>query len=109
MKVNFGPSQSSENPEFPGRTASLAGLNHTPPSLLMVNDSRSVTSKYAVDPFNTFFVIPTENPDRDYFALAVGVSAVFSRGISSFLNYETVLGLKDVTSHAFTGGVRLEF
>ena len=73
-----------------------------------MNDSRSVTSKYAVDPFNTFFVIPTENPDRDYFALAVGVSAVFSRGISSFLNYETVLGLKDVTSHAFTGGVRLE-
>jgi outer membrane lipase/esterase len=74
-----------------------------------LNDSRSVTSKYAVDPFNTFFVIPTDNPDRDYVALAVGVSAVFSRGISSFLNYETVLGLRDVTSHAFTGGVRLEF
>jgi len=74
-----------------------------------MNDSRSVTSKYAVDPFNTFFVIPTENPDRDYFALAAGVSAVFSKGVSAFVNYETALGLRDVTSHAFTGGVRLEF
>ena len=74
-----------------------------------MNDSRSVTSKYAVDPFNTFFVIPTDNPDRDYFALGAGVSAVFSKGVSAFLYYETVLGLRDVTRHAFTAGVRLEF
>ena len=74
-----------------------------------LNDSRSVTAKYAVDPFNTFFVIPTDNPDRDYVALAAGVSAVFSRGISAFVNYETALGLRDVTLHGFTGGVRFEF
>jgi uncharacterized protein with beta-barrel porin domain len=74
-----------------------------------LNDTRSVTAKYAVDPFNTFFVIPTENPDRDYFALAVGASAQFSKGISAFLNYETALGLRSVTAHGFTGGVRFEF
>jgi uncharacterized protein with beta-barrel porin domain len=74
-----------------------------------LNDSRSVTAKFAVDPFNTFFVIPTDNPDRDFLALAVGVSAVFSKGMSAFLNYETALGLRDVTSHAFTGGLRFEF
>jgi len=68
-----------------------------------------VTAKYAVDPFNTFFVIPTETPDRDYFALAVGASAQFSKGISAFLNYETALGLRSVTAHGFTGGVRFEF
>jgi hypothetical protein len=37
------------------------------------------------------------------------VSAVFSRGISAFVNYETALGLRDVTHHGFTGGVRFEF
>lgn len=74
-----------------------------------LNDSRSVTAKYAVDPFNTFFVIPTDNPDRDYVALAAGASAVFSKGVSAFVNYETALGLRDVTSHGFTGGVRVEF
>lgn len=74
-----------------------------------LNDSRSVTAKYAVDPFNTFFVIPTDDPDRDYVALAVGLSAVFSKGVSAFLNYETALGLRDVTNHAFVAGVRFEF
>lgn len=74
-----------------------------------LNDSRSVTAKFAVDPFNTFFVIPTENPDRDYLALGVGVSAAFPKGISAFLNYETAIGLRDVTTHAFIGGVRFEF
>ncbi len=74
-----------------------------------LNDSRSVTAKYAVDPFNTFFVIPTEDPDRDYVALSVGLSAVFSKGISAFVNYETALGLRDVTNHAFVAGVRFEF
>jgi outer membrane autotransporter protein len=74
-----------------------------------LNDDRTIAAKYAVDPFNTFFFIPTDRPVRDYFALSVGASAVFARGISSFVNYETALGLRDVTNHAFTGGVRLEF
>jgi uncharacterized protein with beta-barrel porin domain len=74
-----------------------------------LNDSQSITAKYAVDPFNTFFVIPTDNPDRDYVALAVGVSAVFEKNISAFLNYETALALRDVTHHAVVAGLRFEF
>jgi outer membrane lipase/esterase len=74
-----------------------------------LNDSRGVTAKYAVDPFNTIFVIPTDDPDRDYVALAVGVSAVFAKGMSGFVNYETSLGLRDVTHHALIGGLRFEF
>lgn len=74
-----------------------------------LNDSRSIRAKYAVDPFNTFFVIPTEDPDRNYFALSLGASAVFGRGISSFVNWETILGHRHVTNHAFVAGVRFEF
>jgi len=74
-----------------------------------LNESRGVTAKFAVDPFNTFFVIPTDDPDRDYVALSVGVSAVFAKGMSGFVNYETSLGLRDVTQHAFTAGLRFEF
>ncbi|HET9492087.1 MAG TPA: autotransporter outer membrane beta-barrel domain-containing protein [Methylomirabilota bacterium] len=73
------------------------------------NNGTTITAKYANDPFNTFFAIPTDDPDRDYVAVAAGASAVFSRGVSAFVNYETVLGLRDVTHHAFTGGVRMEF
>jgi uncharacterized protein with beta-barrel porin domain len=74
-----------------------------------LNNDRSVAAKYAVDPFNTFFLIPTDNPDRDFVALAVGMSAAFAKGVSAFFNYETIIGLRDVTSHAFVGGVRIEF
>jgi len=74
-----------------------------------LNDSESITARYAVDPFNTFFVIPTDNPDRDYLALAAGVSAVFARGISGFFNYETALALRNVSHHAIVAGLRFEF
>jgi len=73
------------------------------------NDARSVTATYSNDPFGTAIVIPTEFPDRNYFALAAGISGAFARGISAFVNYETLLGLRDVTNHQFTGGVRFEF
>jgi outer membrane lipase/esterase len=73
------------------------------------NDDASITARYANDPFNTSFAISSDDPDRDYVAVAAGASAVLRRGVSAFLNYETVLGLRDVTHHAFTGGLRVEF
>jgi uncharacterized protein YhjY with autotransporter beta-barrel domain len=73
------------------------------------NDARSITANYTHDPFDTFFAIPTDRPDRDYAALGAGVSGVFRRGVAAFLSYETILGLRDVSHHSFTGGVRVEF
>jgi len=74
-----------------------------------LDSKRRITAKFADDPFNTFFSIPTDDPDRDFFGFAAGLSAQFSRGIAAFFNYDTVLGLRSVTSHNFTGGVRVEF
>ena len=74
-----------------------------------MNDSRSVTAKFTNDPFNTFFAIPTNAPDRDYAGVGAGLTALFKHGVSAFVNYETVLGLKDVSHHEFTGGIRVEF
>jgi uncharacterized protein with beta-barrel porin domain len=74
-----------------------------------MNDSRSVTAKFTNDPFNTFFAIPTNAPDRDYAGVGAGLTALFKQGVSAFVNYETVLGLKDVSHHEFTGGIRVEF
>jgi hypothetical protein len=68
-----------------------------------------VTAKYANDPFNTFFAISSDEPDRDYFALGVGLVAVLSRRVTAFVDYETVLALADVTNHIVTLGLRVEF
>lgn len=55
--------------------------------------------------FNTV----TESPDRNYFIVGAGVSGTFAKGISGFLNYDSLVGYRNVTSHLFTAGVRMAF
>jgi outer membrane lipase/esterase len=73
------------------------------------NGSRSITATFVNDPFGTAFFIPTDTPSRNFASLAAGISGVFAKGYSAFVNYETFLGLTHETNHQFTGGVRLEF
>jgi outer membrane lipase/esterase len=74
-----------------------------------LNNARSIRAKFANDPFNVVFSIPTDRPDRDYFAVGAAVSAVLRKGVAGFIDYETLLGFRDVVSHGFTAGVRIEF
>jgi outer membrane autotransporter protein len=55
--------------------------------------------------FNTV----TNSPDRNYFTVGTGVSGTFAGGLSAFLNYDALVGYRDVESHLFTMGARLEF
>ena len=73
------------------------------------DNSRNIRAKYANDFTNTFLSVPTDDPDRDYFALGAGLSVLFGRGVGAFFNFETALGLKRVTNHQFTAGFRMEF
>ena len=75
----------------------------------LLNNSRSITARYVNDPLSTQFLIPTDNPDRDFAVLGFGVSAAFARGISAFLGYQVALGLANVTWNNFAGGIRFEF
>lgn len=73
------------------------------------NDSSNIVAKYTHDPFNTFFAIPTESPDRNYYTLRAGLTSVYPSGVSAFANVDTVLGLRDTRSTSVTIGVRVEF
>ena len=73
------------------------------------NDTRSLTAKYTSDPFNNFFAIPTDNPDRNYATLSIGASAQFRNGFSAFATLSTVEGLKDVKNRGIVFGLRKEF
>jgi outer membrane lipase/esterase len=68
-------------------------------------DNRTVTA--SVGP--TVVTLQTNTPDRDYLNLGIGTSATFKKGVSAFIDYDVVLGRTNFTSHAFTGGVRIEF
>jgi len=72
------------------------------------DDSRTTTFQYVFDPFNTSYTLNTDEPDSDYFIAGLGVNMVFDGG-QVFADYQTPLGLSDVTNHALTLGAKLDF
>jgi outer membrane lipase/esterase len=74
-----------------------------------LNDSRNVKAIYTNDPNQIPWSIPTDDPDRDYFTLGVGAASTFKRGISAFIDYQTIVGLDVTTAHLVNAGVRMEF
>ncbi len=78
------------------------------------DDARTVRSFYLNDPFfiggdRSFPVeLTTDDPDRDFFVISVGTSFVFKGGNQFFINYDTLVGLDDVSSQALTIGARFE-
>lgn len=77
------------------------------------NDARTIRASFAevrssYDSLN-YILIPTDDPDRDYMNLGVGILAVLPGGMQVFLDYGTLLGYDDLTLHQVAGGVRFEF
>ena len=70
---------------------------------------REFSISYVNDPRNNTLSLKSDRLDGDYFNIGVGVSADLKGGIQAFLDYETVLELKNVESHIFTAGLRVEF
>ena len=73
------------------------------------DNARAFSISYVNDPNNNTLNLQSERLDGDFFNIGVGVSADFQGGVQAFLDYETVLELKNVESHVFTAGLRMEF
>ena len=72
------------------------------------HETKNIMADAIQDPFDTSFTIFTDDPDEDYFNLTLGVSAVMKQG-QLFIDYQTPLGLNNVSSHIFALGGRIEF
>ena len=73
------------------------------------HDESEIIATYVNDPRNNQLRVLTGEPDRNYFELSLSVSSVLQDGIQLFANYDTLLGLEDLTDHQFTLGGRWEF
>ncbi|MEW8438200.1 MAG: autotransporter domain-containing protein [Candidatus Thiodiazotropha taylori] len=73
------------------------------------DESRFIQARFVSDPTQSSFSIETDEPDRDYFNLSLGLSAVFIHGKTGFLNYETRLSQDNVTLQTINAGIRIEF
>jgi outer membrane autotransporter protein len=57
----------------------------------------------------TNLVFQTDEPDRNYYALGIGVVLGLPHGLSSFVNYRALVGDALKTTQTVTAGVRMEF
>lgn len=77
------------------------------------NDSRTIVASFAVvdSAYASLneILIPTDEPDRDYFNLGAGILAALPNGWQLFLDYATILGYEDLSLHRFVTGLRWEF
>ena len=73
------------------------------------NDSaHQIQGNFVNDQFVTTFAFKTEDPDRDYFQLGLGASAVIPGGKTAFLQYQTTLGRANYRDYNVALGLRVE-
>jgi outer membrane autotransporter protein len=73
------------------------------------DDQRVIRFNFSEDLAQAKFRFQNDPPDRDYFHAGAGVVFVLPGGFSPFVNYRTLLGYKDQSSHSVTAGLRFAF
>ena len=73
------------------------------------DDQRTIRFRFVDDFARTPLKFNNDPPDRNYFNVGAGVVAVLRNGIAPFLNYRTLVGYSDQSSHVVTAGVRIPF
>lgn len=74
-----------------------------------LNRQRSFDIRYVNDPRNNIYSSQTDTPERDFLNISAGLSADLKYGFQTFFDYETILGIDDISTHKFSAGVRMEF
>ncbi len=71
-------------------------------------DADKVKGYFLIDP-NSQFSFETNAPSSNYYVLALGTSATFADGVSSFIQYETTVAQENLTVWNLAAGLRLEW
>jgi outer membrane lipase/esterase len=70
---------------------------------------KNVTAALAGTPTSVPGTIPILGEDRTFGTYALGLSAVFPRGVSAFFNYEQLFGKENFSDRHYTLELRIEF
>jgi outer membrane lipase/esterase len=74
-----------------------------------LNDQRNVKVSFVGDTRGRPFHFETDDPDRDFFLVGAGISAVLPHGFQAFVSYRAMVGHSFFDGHAATIGVRGSF
>lgn len=72
-------------------------------------DDHAISGQFINDPTNTTFAAPADDPDRNYYSVAVGVSSAFTNKLAAFVQFERLFGHRYLDENVMTGGRRLSF
>ncbi|MBB3189547.1 autotransporter outer membrane beta-barrel domain-containing protein [Halomonas cerina] len=73
------------------------------------NDARALEARLVNDPSDDIEVVVSDDPDRDYFTVSTGLTGALPGGSTASLEYQTVLGLDDVSHHILQARLRMSF
>ncbi len=95
-------------PASPGASCARRGVLR--PSYLheFEDDARLIRARFVDDLTANQFVIPTEEPDRDFLNVTAGLTATLAKGRTLYLIYDTDLERDDLDVYTFTLGARFE-
>jgi len=71
-------------------------------------DANKVEGYFLIDP-NTQFSFEINSPSVNYYVLALGTSATFADGVSSYIQYETTVAQENLTVWNMAAGLRFEW
>ncbi len=73
------------------------------------DSQRTLAFSFADDPAGVKFTYEDEEPDTDFFELAIGLSAVLPNGWLPYAQFRTIVGHEFLDSYVGSVGLRLEF
>ncbi len=73
------------------------------------DDPRSVQTRFLNDLSGTTFSVRTDSPDRNYFNVGASLLIVLPNGWMPFVDYEALVGYRDLDRTTITGGLKVEF
>jgi hypothetical protein len=73
------------------------------------NDNEDTRGRLVDDRSGSTFLLPTDDPDRDYGSVTAAMTADFRNGWYGHVLYQGLIGYSDLSVHAFEVGARLQF
>lgn len=73
------------------------------------DSQRKYSTFFRGDGIQNAFNVVTTSPDRNYFVFGVGFTGTFAHGISTYINYDTLIDYNNISSHRIMLGGRMEF
>ncbi len=73
------------------------------------NNAQDIVARFVNAPADQLFIIKTDSPDRSFASAGIGFVYISANGKQAYINYRSILSLKDFSRDTINVGMRFEF